>query len=60
MDKKLELEEHLQKFLLSKKVLREKAIKLTFEEKIQRVIEMQKIEREFKADKSRKVYVWNL
>ena len=53
-------EEHLQDFLKTKEKIRQDLIKLPFEEKIRRVIEMQKIERDLKKDKTKKVYVWNM
>lgn len=53
-------QESLSKFLLTKKNIRKLLINLDFEEKIRRVVEMQKMSREFKRDKNKKIYVWNL
>jgi len=59
-DLNLTKEEHLQRVLDEKKAMKKELIKLPFEEKIRRVIEMQKVTREFSRDKSKKIYVWNL
>ena len=53
-------EQLLQDALERKKKIRQDLIALSFEEKILRVIEMQKIERDLKKDKSKKIYVWSL
>jgi len=60
MDEWITKEEALRRSLESKERLRDKLIKLPFEEKIRRVIEMQKLERELKKDKSKHVYVWTM
>ena len=51
---------NLDEFLSTKEKIRQDLRALPFEEKIKRVIEMQKIERDLKKDKNKKVYVWNL
>ena len=51
---------NLDEFLNTKDKIRQDLRALPFEEKIKRVIEMQKIERDLKKDKNKKVYVWNL
>ncbi len=51
---------NLEQFLIAKEKIRRDLINLPFEEKIKRVIEMQKIERDLKKDKNKKIYVWNL
>ena len=61
MDQKdLTPQEILDQSIKSKAELRSRLIELPFDEKIRRVIEMQKIERELKKDKTKKVYVWSL
>ena len=50
---------NLDQFLEAKKAIRRDLIALPFEEKIRRIIEMQKMEKELKKDKSRKIYVWD-
>jgi len=60
MDEILDKKQHLEKFLSTKEKLRKEMINLSFEEKILRVIEMQKIERDLKKDKTKKIYVWSL
>ena len=53
-------EQSLKDFLETKKKIQQDLINLSFEEKIKRVIEMQKFERDLKKDKERKIYVWEL
>ena len=53
-------EQILEEALRQKRKAQEYLIALPFEEKIRRVIEMQRIERDLKRDPSKKVYVWNL
>jgi hypothetical protein len=53
-------EEALKDFLETKKKIQQDLINLSFEDKIKRVIEMQKIERDLKKDKGKKVYIWEL
>ncbi len=53
-------DEHLKSFLATKRALRLEAIRLPFEEKLKRVIQMQILERDLKKDKTKKVYVWSL
>lgn len=60
MDEWITKEEALKRALSSKEKLRDELIRLPFEEKIRRVIEMQKIERELKKDKNKHIYVWTL
>ena len=48
MDEVLDKKQQLDKFLSTKEKLRKEMINLPFEEKILRVIEMQKIERDLK------------
>ena len=60
MDEWITKEEALRRSLNSKEKLRSDLIKLPFEEKIRRVIEMQKMERELKKDKNKHIYVWTM
>lgn len=53
-------EEHLRDFLQTKEKIRSALRNLPFEEKIRRVIEMQKIARDLNRDPKRKVHVWSL
>jgi hypothetical protein len=52
--------DHLQKVLKAKRIFRRQLIALSYFEKIQRVIEMQRIASQFKRDSSRKHYIWNI
>jgi len=60
MDEWITKEEALTRSLLAKEKLRDELIALPFEEKIRRVIEMQKIERELKKDSGKHIYVWTM
>jgi len=60
MDEWITKEEALRRSLLAKEKLRDELIALPFEEKIRRVIEMQKIERELKKDSGKHIYVWTM
>lgn len=53
-------EQALEDFLRTKRKIKEELIALSFEEKIKRIIEMQKIEEQLKKNKGKKIYVWNL
>jgi hypothetical protein len=44
----------------SKKKMRKEFIAMSFEEKIKRVVEMQRFSRDFKKNKDKTVYVWEL
>lgn len=47
-------------FLEAKLALRRELIALPFEEKIRRVIEMQKIEKALKRNEGKEIFVWTL
>ena len=52
--------EYIDKIKRAKKEIKQELINLPYEEKIRRVVEMQKFSRDFKKDKSTIVYVWDL
>jgi hypothetical protein len=52
--------EYIEKIKKTKKEIKQELINLPYEEKIRRVVEMQKFSRDFKKDKSTIVYVWDL
>jgi|LauGreDrversion4_1035100.scaffolds.fasta_scaffold67063_3 hypothetical protein len=52
--------EYIEKIKKTKKEIKQELINLPYEEKIRRVVEMQKFSRDFKKDKSTTVYVWDL
>ena len=52
--------EYEKKIKEAKLSMRRELVKLPFEEKIRRIVEMQKFSREFKKDKSKEVFVWGL
>jgi len=49
-----------QSFLDSKLALRRELIALPFEEKIRRVVEMQKMQKTLRAENKREIFVWNI
>jgi len=51
---------HLEKVIAGKKELKKELIRLSFPEKIKRIIEMQKFSRDFAKDKTKKIYVWTM
>lgn len=51
-------QEHLKKVLEGKRKLKEELIKLPFEEKVKRIVEMQKFAASLNP--SRNIYVWEL
>ena len=53
-------EEHIETIKKAKQAMKKELIALSFEEKIQRVVEMQKFSRDFKKDKDKVIYVWDL
>lgn len=53
-------EEYIDKIKKTKQIMKQELIALSFEEKIKRVVEMQKFSRDFKKDKEKIVYVWDL
>jgi hypothetical protein len=53
-------EEYIQKIKETKQAIKDELINLSFEEKIKRVIEMQKVSKELKKDKSKEIFVWEL
>lgn len=53
-------EEYIERIKKTKQAMKRELIALSFEEKIQRVVEMQKFSRDFKKDKDKVVYVWDL
>ena len=53
-------EEYIEIIKKSKQAMKKELIALSFEEKIQRVVEMQKFSRDFKKDKDKVIYVWDL
>jgi len=52
--------EYIEKIKKTKKEIKQELINLPYEEKIRRVVEMQKFSRDFKKDKNTTVYVWDL
>jgi hypothetical protein len=52
--------EYIEKIKKTKKEIKQELINLSYEEKIRRVVEMQKFSRDFKKDKNTIVYVWDL
>jgi hypothetical protein len=52
--------EYIEKIKKTKLEIKQELINLPYEEKIRRVVEMQKFSRDFKKDKSTTVYVWDL
>lgn len=52
--------EYIEKIKNTKLQMKKELIELSFEEKIKRVVEMQKFSKEFKKDKSKEIYVWDL
>ncbi len=52
--------EYIEKIKKTKKEIKQELINLPYEEKIRRVVEMQKFSRDFKKDKNTIVYVWDL
>jgi len=52
--------EYIEKIKKTKLEIKQELINLPYEEKIRRVVEMQKFSRDFKKDKSTIVYVWEL
>ena len=52
--------EYIEKIKRTKLQMKKDLIELSFEEKIRRVVEMQKFSKEFKKDKSKEIYVWDL
>ena len=52
------LEEHFGEFLATKEKIRADLRALSFPEKIQRIVEMQKMARELNKNPNRKIYVW--
>jgi len=60
MDEWITKEDALKRSLKAKEEIRAELIKLPFEEKIRRVIEMQKMERDLKKDRNKHIYVWTL
>jgi len=52
--------EYIEKIKKTKQEIKQELINLPYEEKIRRVVEMQKFSRDFKKDKSTTVYVWDL
>ena len=52
--------EYIEKIKKTKQEIRQELINLPYEEKIRRVVEMQKFSRDFKKDKNTTVYVWDL
>lgn len=52
--------EYIEKIKKTKLEIKQELINLPYEEKIRRVVEMQKFSRDFKKDKSTIVYVWDL
>ena len=53
-------EEYIESIKKAKQAMKKELIALSFEEKIQRVVEMQKFSRDFKKDKDKVIYVWDL
>jgi hypothetical protein len=53
-------EEYIETIKKAKQAMKKELITLSFEEKIQRVVEMQKFSRDFKKDKDKVIYVWDL
>ena len=53
-------DEYIEKIKKTKQEIKKALINLSFEEKIKRVVEMQKMSRDFKKDKQTTVYVWDL
>ncbi len=53
-------EEYIETIKKAKQAMKKELIALSFEEKIQRVVEMQKFSRDFKKDKDKVIYVWDL
>jgi len=52
--------EYIEKIKKTKQEIKQELINLPYEEKIRRVVEMQKFSRDFKKDKNITVYVWDL
>ncbi|MDX1959231.1 MAG: hypothetical protein SFU98_11700 [Leptospiraceae bacterium] len=52
--------EYIEKIKATKQDIKQELIQLSYEEKIRRVVEMQKFSRDFKKDKDKIVYVWDL
>jgi hypothetical protein len=52
--------EYIEKIKKTKQEIKQELINLPYEEKIRRVVEMQKFSRDFKKDKNTIVYVWDL
>lgn len=53
-------EEYIEKIKRTKQMMKQDLIALSFEEKIRRVVEMQKFSRDFKKDKDKIIYVWDI
>lgn len=53
-------EEYIRKIQETKQEIKKELIALSFEEKIRRVIEMQKISKELKKDKHLEIFVWEI
>jgi hypothetical protein len=51
--------EYIEKIKQTKQEMKQELIQLSYEEKIRRVVEMQKFSRDFKKDKDKIVYVWD-
>ena len=51
--------EYIEKIKQTKQEMKQELIQLSYEEKIRRVVEMQKFSKEFKKDKDKIVYVWD-
>jgi hypothetical protein len=52
--------EYIERIKKTKQEIKKELIALPFEEKIRRVIEMQKFSKEIKKDKNKEIYVWEL
>jgi hypothetical protein len=52
--------DYIEKIKKTKLKIKQELINLSYEEKIRRVVEMQKFSSEFKKDKDKYVYIWDL
>ncbi|MCC6445519.1 MAG: hypothetical protein IT210_18940 [Armatimonadetes bacterium] len=55
-----EADDYIRKIEEAKLALRRELARLPYEEKIRRIIEMQRFARDFKKDPSREVIVWDM
>ncbi len=55
-----EITEYIKKIEESKLALRRELARLPYEEKIRRIIEMQRFAREFRKDRSEEIFAWDM